>query len=120
MREESVLSRQALEAIREMAGSEEVFGELIEMFITDSQERLATIERALVEQDAEALGSAAHALKGSCANFGAAHLEELCRQLQEMGYGGDLEGARALLPQVRLELERLHAALARELGSRDA
>jgi len=52
------------------------------------------LERAVTSQDAEALRTAAHALKGSVANFAAAEPVDAARRLETMGASGDLSGVK--------------------------
>ncbi len=119
MRENAeVLSRQALNTIREMSGNQDVFRELLEMFISDSTERLQAMRAALEANNAQALEREAHALKGSCANFGAERLEEMCLRLQQLGSQGEIAPAREMFPSLEAELRRLHGILAEEMGSK--
>jgi HPt (histidine-containing phosphotransfer) domain-containing protein len=54
---------------------------------------------------------AAHALKGSCSNFGTSPLRELCAQIERSGQKGNLDGTGDLIVSAEKELYRLIRAL---------
>lgn len=63
---------------------EDVFT-LIDEFEMDTQERLATIGRAIENQDAETLRTVAHTVKGGAASLGADSLSQHFRGLELRG-----------------------------------
>ena len=81
----------------------EVMVELLEIFIDDSQKLLRTAREALEKRDADALERAAHSLKGSSANMGAATVADLCLQIMTRAKDNDLKEAGGFL--ARLETE---------------
>jgi HPt (histidine-containing phosphotransfer) domain-containing protein len=98
MSNDPVLDPQALEAMLEMVGGDEAFlGEMIDTYLADSASLLATMGQALAGADAPELRRAAHALKSNSASFGAAHLAELSRRLEDLAKAGDLGPAPPLL-----------------------
>lgn len=64
-------------------GGPDAFQSLIQMFVASGVELIETIRGALSLGDAATLRSAAHALRGSAANLGAARLAEAARELEE-------------------------------------
>jgi HPt (histidine-containing phosphotransfer) domain-containing protein len=70
------------------------------MYLEDSKTLLERLRLAVSAQDAHALREAAHALKSTSANLGAAALADLCRELEEMGRRQEVEGAGALFERV--------------------
>ena len=74
--------------------------------------RLSSIQAGLEQRDAAALFEAAHALRGSVANFGATQAVAAALKLELMGKAGDLAGAPAAL----IDLQHAVAALTGELG----
>ncbi len=91
-----------IEQIREIAdGDVEFERDLIETFLSDSEEQLRGLEVALGEQDAEEVRGRAHTIKGSSANAGAKVMQELAYQMERIGAGKEL--ARA--PDVYFELK---------------
>jgi len=107
----------AIQALRDLdrPGEQSFLAEMIQIFFEDSPPRLAALRTALARGDAEEVTDVAHALKGSCANFGAQTLERLCRGLESCGRSGRLDGADALLEEVFAEYARVRAALSRYL-----
>jgi PAS domain S-box-containing protein len=71
--------------------------ELLDLFWADSPRMLDEIEKAIAAGDAAALRRAAHALKGSVANFSASHAVDAARRLERMGIEGDLSDAKSAL-----------------------
>jgi len=97
------------EFVREIAG----------IFIEDTQDRLAELDRDLAEGDAAKFARAAHSIKGSAANMGAAALGAAARRLEAeakdagLGCAGPLlEAVKAEFAKVRVELEKLRRGTA--------
>jgi HPt (histidine-containing phosphotransfer) domain-containing protein len=66
---------------------------------------------ALENSNLEHLVIIAHTLKGTCANFGADPLRELCAQIEQAGLSGDTNRSTDLIASAERELERLIGAL---------
>jgi PAS domain S-box-containing protein len=81
----------------------EVMADLVPVFLSDTQERLAEVRAAVRGGDAAGQASAAHALRGSAANMGGVRVALACRRLEETGRAGQLADAPADL--LRLETE---------------
>ena len=93
-----VISRVRIDRLRRsMPGKKSVIGEMIDLFVADLPVWLGEICEAIDRADARGLALQAHALRGSAGNFGAARLDDLCGALEELGAGGALAGARAML-----------------------
>jgi PAS domain S-box-containing protein len=91
-------------AAARLGGDARLLGELIEMFLADCPRMVSEVRSAIDAKDTEALRQAAHALKGSVANFAATPAVDAARRLERMGKDGDLSGAEAAFRE-------LHAAL---------
>lgn len=87
-----------------------IFAELVQLF-TDSTPRLLSQARDASIKPAE-LALIAHSLKGSCSNFGAHAMEELCLELEQLGRAKTTDGARELIDAIEQEYFRVRAALA--------
>jgi len=61
---------------------------------------VSSVRRAIDASDATALRHAAHALKGSVANFAAPRPFEAARRLERMGIDEDLSGAMVALQEL--------------------
>jgi two-component system, sensor histidine kinase and response regulator len=87
------------------AGDRELRGELIDMFLADTEERFAVLETAIARQNAEELNRTAHSLKGSCANLGVETLQALALALEGMGKENRLDEAPETFEQLKTEYE---------------
>jgi GAF domain-containing protein/CheY-like chemotaxis protein/HPt (histidine-containing phosphotransfer) domain-containing protein len=87
-------------------------GELIDTFLEDGRQLVATLRKSLADADVEAFRRAAHSLKSNGETLGAASMAVLARELEAMARGGSLEGAGERLDPLT---ERYEAA-ARALG----
>jgi HPt (histidine-containing phosphotransfer) domain-containing protein len=83
------------------------------IFLEDCPTRLSAIQAGVEGRDGAALLEAAHALRGSVANFGATRAVEAALKLELMGKAGDLTGAPAALA----DLQQAMAAFAGELDT---
>ncbi|HJQ97536.1 MAG TPA: response regulator, partial [Candidatus Polarisedimenticolaceae bacterium] len=81
-------------AAARLGGDEKLLRELLDLFLSDLPRMTREIERAIASADAEALRHAAHALKGSVANFAAAGPVDAARRLETMGASGNLSGVK--------------------------
>ncbi|MDR3639555.1 MAG: response regulator [Isosphaeraceae bacterium] len=101
------------DALRDLLeGDEDLLHELIDLFLQGCPGLLDRIGRAIDENDADALNSAAHELKGSMGSFAARAALETARDLEAIGRSGDLTHARELYHRLQGEVSRLTAALA--------
>lgn len=112
MTEPQPIDRAALARLLEETGGDPDFlGELLDAYFTDTPELLATLEQALATNNAAELRRAAHALKSNSQSFGAQTLAGFCRELEDLGKGGTVDGAAPLLAQVRAEYDVVKGAL---------
>jgi HPt (histidine-containing phosphotransfer) domain-containing protein len=95
-----------------VGGDEKLLRELVDLFLEDLPERLASVRKAVRRRDAQALSSAAHALKGAVSHFAARDTSEFALKLERMGRTGDLEGAEETLAGLKNEIGHLTRALA--------
>jgi HPt (histidine-containing phosphotransfer) domain-containing protein len=102
----------ALDTLRELNPDDPSFlRELIDVFLEDVPQRLAELERALASQDAALFTRAAHTIKGSCSNFGAANLAHLAFEMEKLGKAGTLAEGAAHLPALKAEFALVAEAL---------
>jgi PAS domain S-box-containing protein len=92
-----------------------VLRDLADLFLRDARPKLKSMAAALDGKDLAALASIAHSLKGSASNLGARRLAELCATLEKFAKASDLDSARNLLEQTRVEFQRVASALAIEM-----
>jgi len=115
---EEPIDRDALASLRELqqAGDPDLLNELVEMFLADAEPRLVSLRKAAEQKDAQAVEREAHALKGSCANFGAQPMARVCHALQVLGRAQDLRQVSKLVAHLETEYARVRAALRAELS----
>jgi two-component system sensor histidine kinase/response regulator len=97
--------------LESLGGDTDFLAELLEAFYDDSPRQLAAMGAALAAGNAEDLRRAAHSLKSNSANFGALALSRSCKELEEMGKAGMLDGAAGQIAQVAVEYDGARAAL---------
>ena len=100
------------EAMRKLLGyGEDVLAEIIEIFVESAPTSIADMRLALENSNPPEIAMAAHALKGSCSNFGTSPLRELCAQIEGLGEEGNLDGAGDLIVSAEKEFYCLIRAL---------
>jgi signal transduction histidine kinase/DNA-binding response OmpR family regulator len=108
----AVLDPAALDRLRKTVGGDAaVLAELIDSFLEDAPQLLTTLRQASEQGDAAGMRLAAHTLKSNAADFGAMRFSNLCKELEQLGQAGTLDGATALVEQVEVEYEKVRMAL---------
>lgn len=107
--DDAPVDRQVIQNLRDEGDN--LLQDLVEMFIGEVPNQLATLEAAVANKDAGATRLIAHTLKGTGGNFGAVRMQELAAAIEEKGRNGSLEGAAALLVLLRDECARVREAL---------
>ena len=103
---------QAIAGLRELNPEEPAFlRELIDVFLEDVPQRIAELEKAITNSDAVLLTRAAHTIKGSCSNFGAAGLGQVAQKMEQQGKAAAFADAAATLPALRTEFALVTEAL---------
>jgi len=99
-------------ALARVGGDEELLREIAVLFIEECPRALADIQEAVAAGDAGKLENAAHALKGSVANFGAKNAVDAAFRLEQMGRANQMTGAEETLPTLVNALSAVCAELA--------
>ena len=100
--------------LREVSGGDDAFvKELANIYLADAPPRLAALQHAVATSDAAGLANAAHALKSSSGNIGAAVVRDLCGELESIGRGGAMGGAAAKVDRLLAEYGRVERELRR-------
>ncbi len=94
-----------------VGGDAKLLRSIVHTFASDYPEKLRNIKRAIARKDAPGLASAAHAMKGAVAIFGAEDAVESAVELQQMGRQGNLANAPASFTKLDEALARLNAKL---------
>ncbi len=82
---------------------EDDFNFLIETFIQDSEDRLATLHELVGGNDVDAIRRASHSFKGSCSNLGALRLASLCAASERKALDKDFSNFVADLAEIEAE-----------------
>ena len=90
--------------------------EVCRMFLEESPKLLEKLRRAVADADPEAVTRTAHSLKGTSSYFGAANLQQIARQLEEMGNSGDVARTPDVLTLLEAEITELQKALHESAG----
>lgn len=85
--------------------------ELVEAYISSTPELFTSIQQALETANASALQRAAHSLKSGSASFGALSFANQCKELEDMGKSGLLEGASQKFTELKVGYQEVVAAL---------
>ncbi|MHB0912699.1 MAG: response regulator [Armatimonadota bacterium] len=95
----------------QLDGDRELLKEVAGLFQADCPKLLADIREALELGDGEALGLAAHTLKGTVGNFGYKPAFEASLRLEMIGRTGDWSHAEEAYKSLEEKLSRLNSAL---------
>jgi PAS domain S-box-containing protein len=104
------LDAAALGSLRDLGG-DDFLREVIDAFLADAPDLIATLRRSLADQSTGELRRAAHTLKSNGATLGAAEFAELCRTLEQRAKDGELDGASELVDRIEQEYGPLQEAL---------
>jgi two-component system sensor histidine kinase/response regulator len=111
-----VTNKEAL--LERFAEHPELLGELAAIFLEDGPMRLAAIRAGVEQRDPGSLQTAAHALRGSVANFGATQAVDAVLRLELMGRGWNLTGVDEAFADLQLIMERLNIELGALAGGK--
>lgn len=98
-------------ALARIGGDVELLREIAGVFLQEYRNIISEINIALKDGNTAALERNAHTLKGSVATFGTGPVFELAFELERIGRGGDLDGARSVLARLNAGLEQLRLEL---------
>lgn len=110
---EALIDHETLAALEELMGAD--YSMLLNIFQVDTRERISRLRLACGERNRSDLHLAAHSLKGSSSNMGAAQLTELCRQLEFGAEQLPFAELQALLTQVEGQFALICQVLEAEL-----
>jgi HPt (histidine-containing phosphotransfer) domain-containing protein len=112
--DEEIINHEQFEDMRDLL--EEDFVDLIQVYLNDSQKRVATL-RVAQQADDNANGfETAHALKGASANLGTTQLVRLSSQLQERCRERRISEQASLIEKIAVALQRAEQEINQRLG----
>ncbi|MBE9581743.1 MAG: response regulator [Proteobacteria bacterium] len=107
--EEGVFDKSVL--LGRLSGDEELFDEVISVFMKDAPMQLEQLRQALNDNDAERVRRQAHRIKGASANIGAQALSGLACEIETAGKDAKLDVAFPLVGQLEEDFEKLGSVL---------
>jgi PAS domain S-box-containing protein len=114
----ALLDPERLSMLRDLDDGDGVLlASIADEFLAEAQRQLELLGEALAEGDPQTVERAAHSIKGSSANLGAARLAELTGHLEALGRAKALGGAATVFDDVTVELERVRVALTQVLAA---
>jgi HPt (histidine-containing phosphotransfer) domain-containing protein len=115
MPDDSVIDAQAIENLRSLnpGDNDEFLREIAGIFLEDTPVRIAELDQSLAAGDAARFVRAAHSIKGSSANLGAAPLRIAAEKLEHLSRTNGLHDVATLVAQVKTEFGRAEAELSR-------
>jgi signal transduction histidine kinase/DNA-binding response OmpR family regulator len=82
-------------ALERMGGDQQLFADVVRVFMEDCPARLAAIKAAVDSRNADAIRRTAHALKGAASNLAANDVFEATKTLERLGAEARLDAAEA-------------------------
>jgi HPt (histidine-containing phosphotransfer) domain-containing protein len=119
MRSADVLDPAVIASLRRLTppGEPDVLVEVLRLFLDEVPRRIERLRAARAAGNLAEVHRAAHSLKGSAGNIGAHAMAEVCRQLEERGKAGDLEGTGHLVPALAAEFGKVEGEIRRLLNA---
>jgi len=102
-----------IDALERLGGDEQLFAEVIRLFLEECPNHLAHIKSAVDHRDAERIRTAAHALKGAAGNLSATGLFEAAHILERIGAEARLDAAEGAWRRLSVEASNAMDALRR-------
>ena len=102
------------EALERAGGDEDLFGELVAIFLDEAPGALAQVHDAVSSGDPEAITRTAHALRGSLGVLAADDAVRAAQSVETLSRSGDLQGVQETVAVLAIEIQRLTTALQRE------
>ena len=104
------------QALERLGGDEDIFAEVANLFVAESDNYCQALKDALVSGDASVLRREAHTIKSMLATFSYESGRGLAEQLEHLAASGSLDGAVELTAQVENAVKWLSAVLRAEMA----
>src|ERR1044072_1816135 len=99
-------------------GEPDLIVELIDLYLDEGSERVASMSNLLAAGDNLSLVRGAHTLRGSSATMGAGRLALLCEAIEHIAKRGLLQDCAALIDEAEREFVRVRESLLSERSKR--
>ncbi len=93
-------------ALRRFNNDKEFFKELAKQFVEYLPDKLESLNKAILENDSEAVELHAHSIKGSAGTMGAVALSDLAQTVENMGHDGDITSVDSHVDEMQRELDK--------------
>ena len=113
MSEHPVIDPQAIENLRSLNpdDGDEFLREIAGIFLEDTPQRIAELDRSFAAADTATFARAAHSIKGSSANLGALALRAVAEKLEQHVKTHGIAGTEAAVAEIKAEFARAQAEL---------
>ena len=111
-------SSEALDGLREIQDEvgQSVLPGLIRIFLANTPPAIASIHTAIASGELSDIAKNAHMLKGSCSNFGANRMRDVCERLESAAISWSVDQTKELVAELEREFHFVRIALEHELG----
>ncbi len=103
------------ELMEKVGNMEDLFREMLEIFIEDTPENITNINDAINRKDANKIYEYCHGLKGSSMTICSDNLTNICKLLEQKGRENQLDGIEKLGEQLNLIFNELLIELRKHL-----
>jgi HPt (histidine-containing phosphotransfer) domain-containing protein len=109
----TILDQEAIDNLRMLDpdGGNTFLREIVGLFLEDTPQRIAEIDRFLAVGDTATLVRAAHTIKGASANVGAAALRAAAERLEHRAKNDGLADVATLIVELKTEFANASTAL---------
>jgi two-component system sensor histidine kinase/response regulator len=104
--------------LERLGGDEQLFHEVIEIFLDDVPKHVAALGQAIAEGNTEAIERVAHTLKGELGYLGISEVSRKAREMEELGKKSDVRLAASLYETFEPELCELLISMRRMVGAK--
>lgn len=115
MPDETLIDPEAIENLRALNpdDGDAFLRDIVGIFLEDTPERLSELRESLANADQVRFTRAAHSIKGSASNLGAAQLRAIAEKLEHQSRSQGLGSVNALLAELTAKFEETKAELER-------
>ncbi len=106
-----VIDPATFDELAALGGNEEFLENLTQIFLKTGEQKIDSIEKAMVAKNYVLVSELAHALKGSAGQIGANAMMELCNRMSHIGPAGLVEEGTHYVQVLKEEFDRVRAAL---------
>ena len=98
-------------ALRRLEGDEELYSEIIAIYLADTPVQIAKLEHAVETGDMETALRQAHSIKSASGNVGADLVRQIAAEIETCRREGDIEVLHDLTKQLRVVFNQAEADL---------